>query len=101
MKKFRKNIIFLIAICIIVLFFVLKDDFNGITKLLINANKMYILIAILFMLISDMLKGISISSLVRASNFKYKNKNYFFYKKNKNKPIAVYYKNKNFVLVKD
>ena len=77
MKKFRKNIIFLIAICIIILFFVLKDDFNGITNLLINSNKKYILIAILFMLISDMLKGISISSLVRASNFKYKNKDGF------------------------
>ena len=38
---------------------------------------------------------------IKECNFKYKNKNYFFYKKNKNKPIAVYYKNKNFVLVKD
>lgn len=77
MKKFGKNIIFLVAICVLVLFFVLKDDFNGITNLLINSNKIYILIAILFMLISDMLKGISISSLVRASNFKYKNKDGF------------------------
>ena len=77
MKSFRKNIILLILICIIVLYFVLKDDFNGIVELLINSNKLYILIAIGFMLISDIFKGVSVSRLVKASGYTYSVKNGF------------------------
>lgn len=77
MKRFRKNIIILIFVCVLVLYLVLKDDFNGITNLIINSNKMYIIIAILFMLISDVFKGISVSELIKNSGFNYKYKDGF------------------------
>ena len=72
MKKLRKNIILLVLICIVILYFILKDDFNGILDLIINSNKLYILIAILFVIFSDVFKGKSISLLIKRSKFKYK-----------------------------
>ena len=74
MKKFRKNIFLLIIICFIVLYYVLKDDFNGIVDLIINSNKIYILIAILFVFASDLLKGYSLYRLV-GPNYKFKYSN--------------------------
>ena len=74
MKKFSKNIFLLIIVCFIVLYFVLKDDFNGIVDLIINSNKLYILIAILFVFLSDVLKGYSMYKLVGPTyNFKFLN----------------------------
>lgn len=64
MKKLIKNIFLLVFICIIVLFFVLKDDFNGIVDLLLSSNKKYILLSILFVFLSDLLKGYSLYKLV-------------------------------------
>ena len=77
MKKLRKNIILLVLICIVILYFILKDDFNGILDLIINSNKLYILIAILFVIFSDVFKGKSISLLIKRSKFKYKFKDGF------------------------
>jgi len=77
MKRFKKNIILILIICIIVLYFVLKDDFNGIVNLLINSNKLYVLIAIAFVILSDVFKGLSVTKLVRSLNYDYKFKSGF------------------------
>ncbi len=71
MKKLGKKIFLLIIICVLILYFVLKDDFNGIVNLIINSNKIYILIAILLVLLSDVFKGISVSNLIRSSGYNY------------------------------
>ena len=77
MNKLGKKIFVLVLICIIILYFILKDDFNGIINLVINSNKLYILIAVLFVIGSDIFKGKSVSILVSKSNFDYKFKDGF------------------------
>ena len=42
MKKLRSNIITLVIVSALVLFFVLKDDFDEIISVLLSANKLYI-----------------------------------------------------------
>lgn len=74
MKKYTKNIFLLILICIIVLFFVLKDDFDGIVNLILNSNKKYILISMALIFISDLIKGFSLYKLV-GPKFKFSFKN--------------------------
>ena len=78
MMKYKRNIILLILIGIVVLFFALKDDFDEIVNLLINANKLYILIAIAFVVISDIFKSISVKKLVVSSGYDYKFKDAFY-----------------------
>ena len=75
--KYKRNIILLVLIGIIVLFFALKDDFDEIVNLLLNSNKIYILIALLFVLISDIFKSISVKKLVVDSGYDFTFKNAF------------------------
>ena len=51
MKKLRSNIITLVIVSALVLFFVLKDDFDEIISVLLSANKLYIFFGILFILL--------------------------------------------------
>ena len=67
--KYKRNVILLVIVGIIVLFFALKDDFDEIMRLLLNANKMFILVAILFVLISDILKSIAVKKLIINSGY--------------------------------
>lgn len=57
LKNIKKNTILLVLITIIVLYFVLKDDFNGIVQSLENMKLLYILLALVFYIISVLLKG--------------------------------------------
>ena len=56
-KGIKKNTIFLLLITIVILFLVLKDDFNNITTTLSRMDYKFIIIAIIFWLLSIILKG--------------------------------------------
>lgn len=77
MKKLRSNIIALIVVSALVLFLVLKDDFNEIIDVLLNSNKIYIFIGILIVLLGDLFKSLSVSSIIRKSKKEYKFKDGF------------------------
>ena len=72
MKKVRLDIIILALATILVLFFVLKDDFNDIVKILLNINVLYIIIAVLLYAVSDAFKAIGLYVTVKPFNMSYK-----------------------------
>ena len=57
-ENIKKNTIILLIITFIVLFFVLKDDFNGIMDSIVNIKAIYIVIAIILYLLSVIIKGL-------------------------------------------
>ena len=57
LDSIRKNTIFLLLITIIVLYVILKDDFNGIVEAMSNIDIKYIFVAILFYFLSISIKG--------------------------------------------
>lgn len=59
MKKYRLNIILLVIVSFIVIFFSLKDDFNGAINYFKSINYLWILIAILFMLANIFFQSLS------------------------------------------
>ena len=59
MKKYRINIIILVIVSFVVIFFSLKDDFNGAINYLKNMNYLWILIAVLFMLANIFFQSLS------------------------------------------
>ena len=58
-KKYRFNIILLVIVSFIVIFFSLKDDFNGAINYFKNINYLWILVAILFMLANIFFQSLS------------------------------------------
>lgn len=71
MKSFKKNSIILLAITLIVLVFVLKDDFNSIIDTLAGANPFWIILAILCFFGSLMFEARAYQEIIQAYNFKY------------------------------
>ncbi len=69
--KFKRNILLIILVGIIVLFFALKDDFDEIMNLLLNSNKLYIIISLIFVFISDVFKSISLKKIVVNSGYSF------------------------------
>lgn len=59
MKKYRLNIILLVIVSFIVVFFTLKDDFNGAMNYFKNINYLWILVAILFMMLNIFFQSLS------------------------------------------
>ena len=53
----KKNTIFILLITVVVLYFLLKDDFDGVMRELSNMKVLYILLGLLFFLASVMIKG--------------------------------------------
>jgi len=53
----KKNTIFILLITVVVLYFLLKDDFNGVMRELGNMKVAYILLGLLFFLLSVIIKG--------------------------------------------
>lgn len=53
----KKNTIFILLITVVVLYFLLKDDFNGVMRELSNMKVIYILLGLLFFLLSVIIKG--------------------------------------------
>ena len=56
-ENIKKNTIILLIITVIVLYFVLKDDFSGIMKSISNINPIFIIIAIVLFFTSVCIKG--------------------------------------------
>lgn len=57
LKNIKKNAVFLLLITGVVLYIVLKDDFNGIVDAMSNIDVKYILVALFFYCLSVSLKG--------------------------------------------
>lgn len=77
MKNIKKNIVIIVILSIIVLFFTLKDDFYGVLKILLNSNKLYIVLLMLVILIGDLFKGCSFWVLINKIKKDYKIKDSF------------------------
>ena len=59
MKKYRLNIILLVIVAFIVVFFTLKDDFNGAMNYFKNMNYLWILVAAIAMLLNIFFQSLS------------------------------------------
>lgn len=68
MKKFRYSAIGLFIITIIILFFVLKDDFNAITNLLFTVNIWWLLIAFLCFLIYIFMRSLTLQTIIKKNS---------------------------------
>lgn len=71
MKKYAKNIVAIIIIAAIVIYFALKDDFAEIVNQLLNINVWWILFACVLMLLNLFMKALSLLPLVREFKKKY------------------------------
>lgn len=60
MKRIKKNIILLFIITIIILYFILKDEYESILSALLNSNLVYVFLMIIVMFIAEFIKSISL-----------------------------------------
>lgn len=72
MKNLKKNTFILLIITLIILFFVLKDDYENILNNLILANKWFILIGIIMVFLYWLFKALCLYLIVREYNKKVK-----------------------------
>ena len=77
MKKYKINIIILVIVAFIVIFFTLKDDFNGAINYLKNMNYLWILVAIAFMLLNILFQSLSQYRFLKEVDHNYKFKSCF------------------------
>ena len=75
MKNFKKNSIILVLITLLILFLVLKDDFNNIVHELVNANFLYIILAFICLLLMFVFDGLAYYKIIKSYD-----KNYSFIK---------------------
>ena len=72
MKKYRFNIILLVVISFVVIFFSLKDDFNGALNYFKNMNYFWIFVAALFMIINIFFQSLSQYRFLKEVDSNYK-----------------------------
>ena len=77
MKKVGSKVISLIFISIVILFCVLKDNYNEIISVLKNTNNLYILCGFIIVLIGDLFKSISLTTIIKDKKKEYKYKSGF------------------------
>lgn len=77
MKNKKINLVILFIMIILVLYFTLKDDFNGVIKELSNVNISVFVLAILLFILSLFFKSISLFMFVRDYDNSYSIKNAF------------------------
>ncbi len=77
MKKYTKNIIFIVVIAVLVAYFSLKDNFSEIMIELLNINIWWIVFACFLMLLSWLLKSLSLFHFIRQFNKQYPLKKVF------------------------
>lgn len=70
MKNAKKNVFFVLLITIIILFFVFRNDYENIIDNLINANKVYIFIGILLIILYWFLRAVCIFVITKKHNGK-------------------------------
>lgn len=77
MQNVKKNSIILFLITLVVLFFVIKDDFNNIVNALSKANVIFILIGIIFTVLYWLFKTLALHTIVKEYNKEIKVKQIF------------------------
>ena len=77
MKKLGSKIISLIIISFLIVFLVLKDNYNEIIGVLKSTNYIYILLGIIVVIIGDLFKSLSITKIIKTEKKDYKFKNGF------------------------
>lgn len=65
MKKLKLNGIILTILSLVILFFVLKDDFNGSIKVLLRSNIWYIILIILALIVAEIFKSFSLFIIIK------------------------------------
>lgn len=71
MKKNKYNLILLALLTFVILFFVLKDDFNNILSALFNIKYYYILLILFIIFVSDLIKALVLYNSCKANEIKY------------------------------
>ncbi|MFA7689330.1 MAG: lysylphosphatidylglycerol synthase transmembrane domain-containing protein, partial [Bacilli bacterium] len=77
MKKYTKNIIFIVVIAVLVAYFSLKDNFSEIMIELLNINIWWIVFACFLMFVSWLFKSLSLFRFIRQFNKQYPLKKVF------------------------
>ena len=75
MKRIKKNIILLFIITIIILYFILKDEYESILSALLNSNLVYVFLMIIVMFMAEFIKSISLYLITKSSKKNYEFKN--------------------------
>lgn len=77
MKKYKINIIILIFVSLLIMFLIMKDNFNEILDNLINANILYLFVALIFMILSVLFQSFSMHLYLKELDENYKFKDTF------------------------
>ena len=77
MKNIKKNSLILLLITAVVVFFVIKDDFNDIVNALSKANIIFIIIGMTFSVLYWLFKSLALHNIVREYREKIKLKQIF------------------------
>ena len=77
MKKYKINIIILVCVSLLVMFFIMKDNFNEIVDNIINANYLYLIIALLLMVLYVLFQSFSMHLYLKKIDNNYKFKDTF------------------------
>ena len=77
MKKYKSNIIILIIVSLLIMFLIMKDNFNEIMNNLLNANIFYLLLALIFMVLSVLFQSFSMHLYLKEIDHNYKFKDTF------------------------
>lgn len=71
MKNFKKNSIILVLITLLILFLILKDDFNNTVHELVNANFLFIILAFICLLLMFVFDGLAYYKIIKSYDQNY------------------------------
>ena len=77
MKNYKRNILILIVVSLIIMIFIMKDNFNEIVNNLINANYLYLLVSLLLMVLYVLFQSFSMHLYLKKIDNNYKFKDTF------------------------
>ena len=77
MKKYKINIIILICVSLLIMFLIMKDNFNEIMDNLLNANIFYLFLALIFVILSVLFQSFSMHLYLKELDKNYKFKDTF------------------------
>ena len=77
MKKYKLNIFILVCVSLLIMFLVMKDDFNDIMTNLLNTNIFYLLVALLLMILNILFQSFSMHLYLKEIDNNYKLKDTF------------------------
>lgn len=77
MKRFRINIIILICVSLLIMFLIMKDDFNEIAFNLLTANIFYMFLALILVVLSVLFQSFSMHLYLKEIDHNYKFKDTF------------------------